>query len=204
MGTENFTSDKVLIMLLKEPFVVHTATSLAKSVGLTRQGVWKILHKLSKNKLIILESIGKNKTSISTIKLNWDNFVTEKTLSLLLTKESLKEQRWIVNFKELCNNVEFLIIFGSILINPKESNDIDIIAVVKKKNFKKVEEIISKIQKTQFKKIHLIDLTKTEFIYEIKEANKAYVDALKKGIILYGQDEFIKLMKVLQNEIRRY
>ena len=47
MKTENHTADRVLSILLKEPFAMHTATSIAKSLSITRQGIWKTLNKLS-------------------------------------------------------------------------------------------------------------------------------------------------------------
>jgi len=198
MKTESPTSDSVLSILLKEPFATHTATSIAKALNITRQGTWKILNRLAKNKLINLKFVGDSKTSTATIKLDWSNPATEKTLSLTLTRESLKQQRWRVNFAELENNVDFLILFGSILNNPKEANDIDIIAVVSKKKFKAVEEIITRVQQTQLKKIHFIDLTEREFSQELKKPNKAYLEVVKKGGILYGQDNFIQFVRDLQ------
>ena len=195
METHNNTADKVLGILLKEQFAVHTATSLARALRLTRQGIWRLLNKLTENKLIILKSIGNSKTSTVTIRLNWSNPVTEKTVSLLLTKESLKQQRWRVNFEELENNVEFLILFGSILNNPKEANDLDLLAIAGRKRSKAIEEITLKIQQTLLKKIHLVDLTKAEFYQELRKQNKAYIDAVKKGVILYGQDNFIKFVR---------
>ena len=198
METENRTEDRVLSILLKEPFAMHTATSIAKYLNITRQGIWKTLNKLAENKLINLESVGDAKTSTATIKLNWTNPITEKTLSLILTKESVKQKRWRVNFAELENNVNFLILFGGILNNQKEANDIDILAIVNKKKFKAVEEIVIKVQQTQLKKIHIIDLTEIEFSQELKKPNKIYLDAIKKGIILYGQDNFIQFMRDLQ------
>jgi predicted nucleotidyltransferase len=166
METKNNSTEGVLAVLLKEPFLIHTATSVARALSITRQGIWKTLNKLEKNKLINLEPIGSAKTSTAIIHLKWENPVVEKTLSLLLTKEASKQQRWEVNFAELKTNVKFLILFGSILINPKEANDIDILAVVDRKNFKAVEETTAKIQQTQLKKIHLIDLTEAEFNQE--------------------------------------
>ena len=198
METEKYTSERVLTILLKEPFSVHTATSLAKTLRITRQGIWKRLNKLRKSDLVNLEFVGKTKTSTATVKLNWANPITEKTLSLLLMKESLKLQRWRSNFAELENNTDFLILFGSILINPKEANDIDILLVANKKKFKTIETIVIKIQQTQLKKIHLIDLTAVEFSYELKKSNKSYIDAVKKGMVLYGQDSFVQFIKDLQ------
>ena len=198
MKTDKITSERVLAILLKESFAIHTATSIAKPLGITRQGIWKILNKLEENNLVRLEFVGKTRTSTATIKLDWANPITERTLSLLLMKESLKLQRWRSNFAELENNTDFLILFGSILINPKEANDIDILAIADRKNFKTVEEIIIKIQQSQLKKIHLIDLTVDEFSYELKKPNKSYLDAVKKGIILYGQDSFVQFIRNLQ------
>ena len=198
METKNYTQEKVLALLLKEPFATHTATSTAKALSITRQGIWKILGKLAEDKLIDLEPISKTKTGTAIIKLNWSNPVTEKTLSLILTKEAIKQQKWRVGFGELENNTDFLILFGSILTQPKEANDVDLLAITNKKSFKAVEEIIIKIQKTQLKKIHFIDLIADEFSQELKKQNKAYIDAVKKGIVLYGQDNFIQFIRNLQ------
>lgn len=198
MKIENYASDRVLGKLLKEPFEIHTATSIAKALNITRQGTWKILNRLAQNKLVSLEFVGKAKTSTATIKLNWSNPATEKTLSLILTNESLKQQRWRVNFAEIENDVNFLILFGSILNNPKEANDIDLLAIVKKKKFKMVEELIIKAQQSLLKKVHLVDLTEREFGQELRKPNKAYLDVIKKGVVLCGPDDFIRFMKGLQ------
>ncbi|MEK6893800.1 MAG: HTH domain-containing protein [Nanoarchaeota archaeon] len=200
MNTTYHSTDKVLIILAKEPFIANTVTKLADALKITRQGLWKQLKKLKENNLIILESIGDKRTSTTTIKLNWHNSLIDKLLSVSLTKEALAHGRWRTNFKELEGKASFLILFGSILNNPKEAKDIDIIAVIdKKENFKVIENIIMNLQKTLIKKIHLIDITENEFIQELKKPNKAYIDALKKGIILYGQDKFIKFIKELSN-----
>jgi len=188
------TADKILTILVKEPFAEHTATSLARILGITRQGLWKTLSKLSEKEFISLKSIADTKKSAVNINLQFSP-IAIKMLSLLLTKEAMNNQKWISNFAELEDKVSFLILFGSILNNPKEAKDIDLIAILDNKSkFKQVDEIIAKIQKTQAKKIHLIDLTKEEFKEELKKQNKAYIDALKKGVILFGQDNFIKFI----------
>ena len=187
-------------ILLKELYIEHTATNIGKALGITRQAVWKSLNKLSKEKLILLKSIADTKKSAVRITLNFNNPITPKMLSLILSKELINYERWKFNFKELEPYVSFLILFGSILHSPKEADDIDVISVIdKKNNFKKIDEIISKIQRTQSKKIHLIDLTEDEFKKEIMNKNKAYLDALKKGIILFGDNNFIKFIGELRN-----
>ncbi len=185
-------SSKILKILLKEFSVKHTITSIAKEIRITRVGTWKTLKKLEKEKLILLESIGIGKTSAYIIGLNWENPLLEKTLSLILTEDAIKNQRWMDDFKELENKVDFLIIYGSIL-HSKEANDIDLLGITNK--FIELESAIIKIQKTQIKKIHALSFTEAEFKQELEKPNKAFVDAIKKGIILFGQEKFIKFIR---------
>ena len=170
-------------------------TSIAKEVSMTRVGTWKVLKKLEAEKLILLSPIGAGKTSMYNISLNWDNPLVEKTLSLALTEDAMKNQRWMDNFIELENKVNFLIIHGSMIHSPKEANDIDILGITNKNKFIEIEESIQKIQKTQIKKIHALNFTETEFKQELEISNKALIDAVKKGIVLFGQERFIKFMR---------
>ena len=192
------TSTEILKVLLKQFTANWTITSLAKEINRSRVGIWKVLKKLEKEKLIFLSPIGEGKTSIFSVNLNWENPLLAKKLSLILTEDALENQRWINNFGELENKVDFLILYGSILHSVKEANDIDILGVVSNKsNFQKIEETIKKIQKTQIKKIHSENFTKNEFKEEISNPNKVFIDAMKKGIILFGQEKFIKFVKEL-------
>ena len=192
---------EILKILLKQFTFKWTITSLGEETNLSRVGIWKALKKLESEKLISLFPIGKGKTSTFIISLNWDNPLLEKHLSLILTEEALKNKRWIKNFETLENMVNFLILYGSILYSSGEANDIDLVGVVSSEdNFSKIEEALQKIQKTQYKKIHLENFTKKEFEKEIKKPNKIFIDAIKRGIVLFGQEEFIKFVKDLKNE----
>ena len=188
-------TQKIMVVLLKD-FGSHTATSLSKELKMSRWGAWKILKKLEKDNLIIIEPVGSGKTSISTIKINWDSILTEKTLALSLTQEALKYKRWLYDFSSLQQEAKFLILYGSILYG-KEANDIDIIGIAKEKKLGKVNDLVFKIQEIQSKKIHSINLTQKEFKKELKKPNKAYLDAVKKGIVLLGQENFIKFVRRL-------
>ena len=201
METDNNTSEKIMKILLKEIYLNHTVSSLAQRLVMSRVGIWKILKRLESNKLIILSSIGNGKTSIYTVKLNWNNILVEKKLAFLLSEDAIRQERWRFNFAELEKHVSFLLLFGSILHSPKEARDIDIFVVIdNRKEFKTIEKIIIKIQVTQSKKIHYIDLTENEFEQELNNKNKAYIDALAKGVILYGQENLIKVIKRLQTK----
>ena len=197
MGTTKLSS-KILKILLNEITIEQTITSLAKTTVMSRVGTWKVLKKLQSNEVIILSKVGTGKTNTYTIRLNWDNLLIEKMLSLILTEDALKNQRWLNNFAELENKVDFLILYGSIITYPKEAKDIDILNIVSNRNkFLEVEETIKKIQKTQIKKIHALNITPNEFRQELEKPNKVFIDAVKKGIVLFGQEKFIKFIKDL-------
>ena len=194
MVTRDLSTKKVLLYLLKSFSNTHTITTLAQELGLSRVGIWKILKKLENEKYILLNAVGSGKTSTSIIMLNWDSPLVEKTLSLYLTEEALKQRRWQVNFLDLERVADFVILYGSILQSPQQANDIDILGVASKKNFIKIQNIVDVVQKTQSKKIHSINFIESEFKAELKKQNKAFIDAVKKGVILFGQDKFVKFI----------
>lgn len=195
MVTRDLTAKRVLLHLLKDFSSIHTITTLAKELGLSRVGIWKILKKLEERKYVSLKSVGKGKTSTSIVKINWENPLVEKTLSLYLTEDAIRQRRWQVNLAELEKVVDFSILYGSIVHSPQEAGDIDILGIAPKKSFVKVQIAIDKAQKTQSKKIHSINFTESEFKTELQKANKAFTDAVKKGVILLGQESFVKFMR---------
>jgi len=189
------STKRLMLLLLKDFSRTHTITSVAKQLNMSRVGIWKILKQLQLEAFIKLTPVGSGKTSTSIINLNWENIIVEKSLALYLTEEALKQRRWRINFADLEKLVEFMILFGSVLHSPKEAKDIDIIIISQKRKFIKIQKILDKIQKSQIKKIHVINFTEREFKEELKKPNKALLDAIKKGVILFTQEKFIQFMK---------
>ncbi len=190
--------EKILKKLLKDFIKQYTLTTIAQDIGMTRSGTWKILKKLESEELIILTAIGEGKTSAYKIGLNWDNPLTEPILITLLIKESLNYRRWKFNFEKLEQELEILILFGSTVHSPKKAGDIDIMCIAKENKLGKIRNIILDIQQTQNKKIHAINLLYKELKQEINNKNKAYIEALKKGVVLSGQNNFVKFIRSLQ------
>ena len=189
-------SKKILLKVLKNFSSSHTVTSLSQELNMSRVGIWKVLKKLESENLITLTKTGETQTGTYTISLNWKNPLTEKILSVALSEEAQKYERWRFNFSGLEKESEFFILFGSILHSPKEAADIDVLNIAKRKNLEKIKNIILKIQNTQSRKIHLTNLTKEEFEKELIELkNRILLDALKRGVILFGQESFIKFVK---------
>src|SRR3989344_7323837 len=184
---KNKKNTEILKIILKQFTIKWTITSLAKEIKMSRVGSWKALKKLEAENLILLSPVGGGETSTFNILLNWENQILEKRLSLILTEDALKNQRWLNNFKELENKLDFLILYGSMMHSPREANDVDVLGVVSNKNkFKEIEEAVQKIQKIQSKKVHSENFTRTEFKEELKKKNKIFIDAIKKGVVIFG------------------
>ena len=193
MEIETRREKKVLVLLLKDVSVRHTITSLSKQFKISRPGIWKLLKRLEAQQIIKLIPVGSGKTSTFLIGLDW-NILTKKMLMLYLAEESLNQARWRSNFEELEKNVRFLILYGSVLHSPQQANDIDLVSVAEKQNFKKIQNSLDKIQKSQIKKVHALNFTETEFREELK-SNKIFIEAVKKGVILFGQEDFITFIE---------
>lgn len=188
---------RIALLLLKDFSNMHTITSIGKELGMTRSGIWKVLMKLKKENYITLETTGKE-TSLIIPKLDLRNELLEKYLNFALSKEAKEHERWIFNFTEVKEHVSFFILYGSVLKSYAKAKDLDVIGIISdRKSFKKLHESLDKIQKSESKRIHSINFTQSEFREELLKPNKAFVEAVKKGIVLFGQEEFIKFMKKL-------
>ena len=162
-------TEKVLNKLLKEPFTAHTVLSLAKMLDMDKQGVWKVLNELLKKNLIKRAFVRNDETNSVAIKIDW-SVGTEKALSLALSQERPESS----HFAELENKVLFLI----------QDND-NLLAVINKKNFAAVEKSAPNI----------IIFTEMEFSQELKK--RKYIEMIKNGIILYGQENYIQFIRKL-------
>ncbi len=188
---------RVVLLLLKDFSSMHTITSLGKELGMTRSGMWKVLKRLEPRKYIVTKATGK-KTSTIIPKLNFRNDLLDKYLVLALSMETADYERWVFNFSEMKEHVSFFILYGSVLKSYAKAEDIDVIGVVPGgKGFKALHYSLDKIQKSESKRIHAINFTESEFREELLKPNKALVEAVKKGIVLFGQENFMRFMKKL-------
>lgn len=192
------TGHKLICILFKDFSAIHTASSLSKNLNMSRWGVWKILNKLHQDDLLELKMIGPGKTSTQAVYLNWNNSLTAKTISYALSLEAEAYARWKFTFADLETKAEVVILFGSILHSPKTAGDIDILLIAPQRNMLASESCIQNIQRTQEKKIHATTLSPKEFVQELQKPNKIFLDAIQKGVILFGQDKFIEIIKKVQ------
>lgn len=184
--------NEVLLTLFKDFSKNYNANSLSKQVGITPRGALKILKSLQKQNLLISKKYGK----AVFYKINLDDYFAFRTIETLLIYEAReKAPRWLSEFKELFKEVEIVIIFGSIVREPKKANDIDLLLVFKQKKMKPVKHFISEKNKILLKPIHPVIQSLNDIKNNLKKKDPVVLNALRRGYVLHGFDKLIEVVK---------
>jgi len=180
-----------LLILFKDFTSYYNANSISKVLGMSRVGAMKMLKKFLSENLLTSKQIGKS----TVYKINLDNDYARKLIAFLLADEANNFKRWKEEFKELFKRERIIMMYGSAIRDYSKANDIDIMLVIKKSEYKDVGEVIEKRQKILPKKIHSIELTSADLLQNIREGKKPIIDIVKTAIILYGQDKYVDVLK---------
>ena len=182
---------EILLKLFKDFSQDYNANSISKQVNITPRGALKMLKNMEKEKLVIGRKLGK----AVFYKPNLEDIYTIKTIETLLIREARnKAARWLHEFEDVFKDTKILIIFGSMIKNPAYANDIDILFVFEKKNYKKISAFINGKNKTLLKKIHSIPQTMKD-LKENLEKNEAIKDAIRTGYVLHGFNKLVGVIK---------
>ncbi len=182
---------EALILLFKDFRANHNASSLGKRLEISRIGAMKILKKLEKHGLIKSEKIGNS----LIFKLDLNEDYTIKLMSFLLSDEANNFKRWQDEFKKLFKPGRIVIFFGSASRNYLKANDIDILVVIDKKDYKEIAELIEERQQFLPKKIQSIIMTRGDLESNIRNNLGVSLEIVKTGIVLYGQNDYVEVIK---------
>jgi hypothetical protein len=197
---EKLTNEqKVLIRLFKDLEENYNSRNLGKKIGISHAGTFKILKSLEKENFVVGKTIGRARIYA----INFKNALALKKTDLALMQESFTSPRWLEEFRDFENLTEFVIIFGSILKNPKAANDVDLLLISKEENLQKVRITLKKKKEISSKEIHALIQSKEDFNRDLNEKNKVTLEILKTGIILYGQDNLIKSFGIKNGAFRK-
>ena len=175
---------ETLIILFKDFTSFYNANSISKVLNISHVGAQKIFKRLLQENLVVNKTIGKS----ITYKLNFNENYVSQLIVFLLVDEANNFKRWREEFKEIFKKNRIVLLFGSTVKDYTHAREVkEINAFIKKK-----EEILPK-------KIHAIKLTASDLQESIKKKDNAMVDIIKNAIILYGQDEYVKMLKNAKN-----
>ena len=139
MLTMTKKESEILLKLFKEFNKDYNANSISKVIKITPRGALKILKNLEKQRILKSRKLGK----AVFYKINFnDTYVCKIIETLLIAEAREKASMWLEEFKDIFNDAQIIIIFGSIIRNPKEANDIDILFVFEKDKYKNISKKI--------------------------------------------------------------
>jgi predicted nucleotidyltransferase len=174
--------------LLKNPGQMYSANALSKEIGITSMGALKIGNRLIKEGILHTKQIGKGKY----YQINKEDSYTQNYFSLILAQERISAsayaKRWVLDLQKV-EKAEIIVLFGSVLKHGKKANDIDVLIIVEKNNFKVVQKQIDELNKLSSKKIHPVYQTIKDFKENVKK-DKVIQNAIK-GLVVKGEKEFI-------------
>ncbi len=180
-----------MLILFKDFTNFYNANSISKILNISHVGAQKIFKRLLKQNLLVDSKVGKS----IIYKLNLEDEYVRKLIAFLLVDEANNFKRWKEEFRELSKKDRIIMIYGSVIKNYARANDIDIMAVIRKTEYKEVLRIMEKKQRILPKKIHLIELTANDLLQNIRQKKESAIDIVKNAIILYGQDKYVEIIK---------
>jgi len=189
---------KILRFLLAHLNSDYSINEIAKKCGLAPNGAYKILKKFGEKEILTSKKIANSKS----YKINFDSKETNKLLELVLIpdyKESKIKYRYN-DLKPLENITNLCIIFGSYTTKKEKPNDIDVLFVIKKGDYKKYSEALEKAKTILPLKLHDVIQTKEDLTKNIKKEEKLIIKAVYEGNVLWGH-EF--LIEVIKNAIKK-
>ena len=196
MNISNNNKNKILNFLLRNTNQ-YNINEIAKILKLSVGSVHKILKSLEERKIVNLKQLG----NASYYSLNLNNTETIKYCEFLLIEEknNLLENNktakiYISDLEKY--DAKSVILFGSILNKEDKAKDVDVLFIIKnKKQINEINNFCLEISKIRTKKVNPLIMEEKDLIDNIKNKNNVILDILKKGIILKGENLFIKSIK---------
>lgn len=181
---------EILLLLFKDFSTWYNATSISKVVGMTPRGSLKASTKLEKEEFVISKIFGKARQ----YKVKF-NDITNKTIELLLLQEAERNyKRWVEEFNGF-DKAGILMLFGSVLQKNQKHNDVDLLVIINKKDYKDIMNKIELKNKTLLKPLHPIFQTIEDLKRNILKKDEVVLDILKTGVVLKGQKEFVEVIE---------
>jgi len=170
---------------------------ISRELKISVGSAYKILKSLEKKSVLVSLKIGNG----IYYALNLDNKEAENITELVLIEsrnKSLSKNShasiYAKDFKDGEKLSKAIILFGSIL-ERKDTKDVDILFIIDKGKSKAVEDFCMKLSNLRPKRTNPLLMTMADFKKNIKKQDKVIADILKKGIILFGEDAVIDILR---------
>lgn len=195
MFPANFT--KIVEFIFRNIPNKFNVNQVARELNISVGSAYKILKSLEKKGDFVSQKIGNGIYYALNLNNKEAENITELVLMESRNKSLAKNPHASIYAKDLKDAEKLskaIIFFGSI-IDTKNANDIDVLFIIDKGKAKAVEDFCMNLSNLRPKKINPLLMTAADFKSNIKKQDKVIVDILKKGIVLFGEDIIINILR---------
>jgi DNA-binding Lrp family transcriptional regulator len=171
----------------------HSMNDVGKACGVTSGGVSKMLSKFEKEGIVQATPVA----NIKTYKINFENEKTESVLTLAFLPHALsgRMQARAEDLKPLKRIAKACVVFGSYPTPKENPGDMDILFVLDQKKYAEYKKSLAQVRELVPVKIQDVVQTSEDLKENLKKADPIVVVALKSGVVLWGVDTVIKVIK---------
>lgn len=164
---------------------------IAKECKITPNGAYKILKKFEGENILKFKQI----SNIKSYYLDFKNNKTKNIMELALSPKNIKGRikYRAGDLEPLKKITKICVLFGSYTTEKKEPNDLDVLFVFDKKNYKEYKKILNKIKEICPVAIHDVIQTKQDLVNNIKKRDEVIMNIFERGIFLWGQSTIVKV-----------
>ncbi len=157
---------------------------LSNQINISTGSAYKVLTKFEKEGVITAVPI----SNIVTYPFNFINEKTKPVIELVYAAEQFenKIKMRAHDLELLKDTTQMCLLFGSYITSKQNPSDLDILFVIEKEKFADYKKILTKVQLITPIKIQDVVQTKEDLIQNIRKQDPIIVEALKKGIALWG------------------
>jgi hypothetical protein len=189
MLTDN--QKKVIRYLIVTKDSFPSINKVAKDNNLSPNGALKILNKLKMEGILKIKEI----SNIKSYYIDFEQPLSKNILEWsLISKTNNKIQNRYNDLVPLKKFTDICILFGSYIQNKKTPNDIDILFVLDKKNFKKYKQTIKDTKNIIPIELHDMIQTKEDLIKNIQDKKEIILKIIQTGHILWGHTNLIEVL----------
>jgi DNA-binding PadR family transcriptional regulator len=188
---------KIVEFLFRNTPSRFNVNQISRELRISVGSAYKILKSLEKKSVLVSQKIGNGIYYV----LNLDNKEAENITELVLMEsrnKSLSKNShasiYAKDFKDGEKLSKAIILFGSIL-ESKDAKDVDALFIIDKGKSKAVEDFCMKLSNLRPKRINPLLMTMADFKENIKKQDRVITDILKKGVILFGEDTVINILR---------
>lgn len=171
----------------------YSINEIARHCRLAPNGAYETLKKFENKGVLLFKKIA----NLKSYKINFKSKEAKKLLELILIPNyNEKEIHYRYNdLLPLREASQLCVIFGSYITKKENPNDIDVLFVIRRKDYQKYNRLLDKVRMVVPLKLHDVLQTKTDLKKNIKKRDKVIIKAISEGAILWGHEFLVEVIE---------